>query len=396
VQETTSLKLSDRTQLLGFSEIVRIRNRVFDLRSRGIDVLEFQGGEPFVPTPDFVKDGIRRALVDDQTRYAPSSGIGELLSAISTKLNDRNRIPASPADVIVTSGGAHGLFCVFQTTLDPGDDAILLSPYWTPIRDLMHYCGANLVTVPWEEIRAGAAYEAISRRVTPRTKLIYVNTPSNPTGDVLHREHLEAIAAVALERNLTVVSDEAYEDLVYDAEHRSIAAFPEMYPRTISVFTFSKSFSMTGLRVGYLAAAPHWMDALRKIVLNSINGVSTPMQYGALAAITDRSDYLDSLRTMYRERRDHLVAGVAGAGFRVAAPEGAFYLFVDVRERLGNDSWKAMEELLETSRIATVPGVVFGEEGEGHLRMSFSTELETIDRAVEVLRGISFRERRGA
>ncbi|HUO83550.1 MAG TPA: pyridoxal phosphate-dependent aminotransferase, partial [Thermoanaerobaculia bacterium] len=178
---------------------------------------------------------------------------------------------------------------------------------------------------------------------------------------------------------------EAYEDLVYEGEHLSIASLPGMLERTISVFTLSKSFSMTGWRCGYLVAAELFMEPIRKLVLNSINGVSTPTQYAAAAAIADRSDYLANLRDEYRSRRDLLIRGVRDAGFRCATPRGAFYLFADVRARLGGDSWKAMDRLLDETGIATVPGVVFGPEGEGFLRMSFSNPIETLERAVEAL-----------
>ena len=248
----------------------------------------------------------------------------------------------------------------------------------------MTYCGGNPVLIPWDEVHGGVMRALLEKHRTDRTRVIYVNTPSNPTGNMLTIAELRAIADFANEHDLAVISDEAYEDLVYDTPHVSLATLPGMFARTITVFTLSKSFAMTGWRTGYLVADAHWMDGLRKLVLNSINGVSTPTQFAAAAAIAHGFD--PAWREEYRRRRDLLVHGLADAGFRCAPPPGAFYLFPDVRDRLGNDSWKAMETLLEHTTIASVPGVVFGPHGEGHVRVSFSTSLETIEEAVAALK----------
>jgi aspartate aminotransferase len=225
----------------------------------------------------------------------------------------------------------------------------------------------------------------LESRITDRTRVLYVNSPSNPTGIVLTRDELEAIARLALAHDLIVIADEAYEDLIYDGEHVSLASLPGMFARTLTIYTLSKSFAMTGWRIGYVVAGEPFMGALRKLVLNSINGVSTPTQFAALAAITHGVDHLAEMRDEYRRRRDLMVPALNEAGFRCPSPAGAFYLFPDVRERLGGDSWQAMEQLLQRTSIASVPGIVFGAEGEGHLRMSFSTSMEVIEQAVEAL-----------
>ncbi|MGA7617715.1 MAG: aminotransferase class I/II-fold pyridoxal phosphate-dependent enzyme [Thermoanaerobaculia bacterium] len=383
--ERLTSHLAERTSLLGFSDIVKIRNRVIELRGRGVDVLQFQGGEPFGPTPELVKDAMRRALDENQTRYAPSSGIPSLLEAIEEKVATRNGIPLGRKNAIVVAGGMHGLFCAFQAAVDSGDEVMFFSPYWTPIQSLVNYCGAKQLLVPWEAIREEDPAEVIRRHVTSATRVLYLNSPSNPTGDVLSRPQLESIARAAVEHDLVVIADEAYEDLIYDGRHVSIASLPGMLDRTITCFTLSKSYSMTGWRVGYVVASDLWMDSLKKLVLNSVNGVSTPTQFAAAAAIADRSDYLEKNLEHYRERRDLLVAGLIRAGFRCVPPAGAIYLFLDVRERLGEDSWTAFDTLLDRTNIATVPGVVFGPHGEGHLRMSFSTSTQTIERAIDAL-----------
>jgi len=384
--QVLSLQPAHRTEQLGFSDIVKIRNRVIDLIQSGVPVLRLEGGEPFSPTPSFIKAAMIRALEEDQTRYAPSSGIPSLLEAIQEKLSERNRMVVDRNDIVVVAGGMHGLFCAFQTTLNPGDEIIFFSPYWTPIRDLVSFSGGVPVLIPWDEVRDGGIDEAIRRRMTPRTKAIYVNSPSNPTGDVLSRSELESIASIAVESNLVVVSDEAYEDLIYEGKHESIASLPDMAARTISVYTLSKSYAMTGWRIGYVAASQTWMQHIKKMVLNTVNGISTPTQFAAAAAISDRSGHLTGMLAEYRLRRDLLVRALNENGLRCRSPKGAFYLFVDVRERLGPDSWAAMNRLLDRTGIASVPGVVFGQEGEGHLRMSFSNPMDVIEGAIDALR----------
>jgi aspartate aminotransferase len=380
------LKVSERASLLGFSDIVKIRNRVLDMRSRGQRVLQLEGGEPFMATPDFVKDAMKAALDANHTRYAPSSGIPQLLEALRAKLAAKNEVEVAANDIIVTSGGAHGLFCAFQASVNPGDEVMFFAPYWTPIHDQVRFAGGIEVRVPWDDVRdSGDIREALEMRWSPRVRVLYVNTPANPTGDVLTREQLVHIADFAKAHDLTVISDEAYEDLLYDGEHTSIASLPDMRERTITVHTFSKSFSMTGWRIGYVVAPETFMGFLRKLVLNSVNGVSTPTQYAALAAVTHDPRFFDRIREEYRRRRDLLVGALNGAGFRCLTPPGAFYAFPDVRERLGGDSWKAMETLLGRTSIASVPGAVFGPEGEGHLRMSYSLAMETLEEAARAL-----------
>jgi aspartate aminotransferase len=378
--------LPDRASLLGFSDIVKIRNRVLAMRTRGERVLQLEGGEPFMPTPDFVKDAMKAALDANHTRYAPSSGIPPLLEALRAKLARKNGYAVTTDDIIVTSGGAHGLFCSFQASVNPGDEVMFFAPYWTPIRDQVSFSGGVAVRVPWDEVRGCKDVRpSLESRYTPRLRVIYVNTPANPSGDMLTREQLTAVADFAKAHDLVVIADEAYEDLLYDGEHVSIASLPDMLERTITVYTFSKSFSMTGWRIGYVVAPPPFMEFIRKLVLNTVNGVSTPTQYAAVAAATHDPHFFDTIREEYRRRRDLLADGFRNAGFDCLTPPGAFYTFPDVRTRLGNDSWKAMETLLERTHIASVPGIVFGPEGEGHLRMSFSTTIETLEEAVASL-----------
>jgi aspartate/methionine/tyrosine aminotransferase len=382
----TLLRLAARLDAVGFSDIVAIRNKIMELRASGATVYQFEGGEPYSNTPDYIKEAMTRALLENRTRYAPSSGIIELRAAIAEKLRDRNLMnEVREEHVIVLNGGMQGLFGAFQSVVNPGDEVMVFSPYWTPIKDLISHCEGAPVLVPTEEARREGFVSTLGRYLTGKTRAIYYNTPQNPTGTVFTRAEAEEVARFAVEHDLIVIADEAYEDLVYEGEHVSIAALEGMHERTITCYTLSKSFAMTGWRAGYAVATEPWMTGLRKTTLYSTNGVSTPTQWAALAAFNTKSDFLEKSRAAYRERRDLLVAGLNELGLTCSPPAGAFYAFPKVTH-LSPDSRKASEILLERAQVATVPGIVFGPHGEGHLRFSFSTSLETIQAGLDSLR----------
>ena len=381
----TVLRLASRLTDVGFSDIVKLRNRVMELRAQGETVYQFEGGEPFMPTPEPIKEAMTRALAENKTRYAPSSGIPELREAIAEKLRTRNRIPAEAKDVIVVNGGMQALFGAFQSVVNPGDEVLLFSPYWTPIKDLVAHCQGRSVLVPTGEAREVGLAQTLARYATPRTKAIYYNTPQNPNGVVLTPDEAKSVAAFVQERDLIVVADEAYEDLVYDGEHFSIASLDGMFERTITCFTFSKSYAMTGWRLGYAVASEPWMTGLKKATLYSSNGVSTPTQWAGLAALNLDQALLDKARDEYRVRRDLLLSGLNEIGLTCTSPAGAFYAFPDARV-IHPDSREAADILLNRAQVATVPGIVFGVDGESHLRFSFSTSIETIEAGLDSLR----------
>jgi len=376
-----------RFESVGFSEIVQVRNRVLALLAAGHKVWRFEGGEPYMPTPEPIKEAMTRALARNETRYAPSSGVPELRRAIVEKVRRKNGILVDDDSPIVVNGGMHGLFAAFATLLDDGDEVLMLSPYWTPIVDVIRYHGAKPVLVPAEEAGRDGLTTALGKRVTPRTKLLYWNSPTNPTGQVFTKAQIEEAAAFVSDRGLALISDEAYEDLIYEGEgHVSPASFPGMPERTITVFTLSKTYSMTGWRAGYVLVPKRWRSAMQTAVLYSINGVSTPTQWAMLEAITMGDGFLQAAKDGYRRRRDALVAGLRAAGFELEAPRAALYLFPKFPASLGSGSAKAAAALLDGPRVATVPGIVFGPEGEGHLRFSFSVAEETIAGGAQALK----------
>ena len=381
----SSLHLARRLEEVGFSDIVQIRNKVMELRTSGQVVHAFHGGEPFFDTPEPIKYAMMKALVENRTRYAPSSGIEPLREAIAKKLRAKNHIDAKAENVIITAGGAHAIYTAFQTILNPGDDILLFSPYWTPIRDMVTGAEARAMLVPTVSARYNGLTKTLEQFSTPHTRAIYYNTPQNPAGTVFTRAEAEEVAAFAKKHDLVVIADEAYEDLVYEGEHVSIASLPGMADRTITTYTFSKSYAMTGWRIGYAVAKEPFMTGLRKLVLYSVNGVSTPAQWAALEALSLPQSTLDARREEYRTRRDLLVQGLNEAGLPCEVPEGAFYAFANVSS-INKDSRKAAALLLEKAHVATIPGVVFGAQGEGYVRFGYAMPLDAIESGLTALK----------
>ena len=385
VTKASGLRIAKRLDEVGFSDIVQIRNKVMALRAAGEKVHMLHGGEPYFETPEPIKYAAIQALVENQTHYAPSSGIAPLREALAAKLTSRNRIPTTPDQVIATVGGSQALYGAFQSVLDPGDDALVFSPYWTPIADLIRGAQARPMLIPTSTARRNGIAKTLAQFSTPNTRCIYYNTPQNPSGVVFTRAEAEEVATFAIERDLIVVADEAYEDLVYDGSHFSIASLPGMAERTITCFTFSKTYAMTGWRGGYAHAPEPFMTALRKIVLYSTNGVPTPVQYAMLQALKTSEAEVDHRREEYRKRRDLLVDGLNSVGLECEPPAGAFYAFPNA-EKIHRISRTAAEILLEKAHIATIPGSVFGAQGEGHLRFGYAISIPEIEACVEALK----------
>ena len=382
----SGIRLAKRLDEVGFSDIVQIRNKVMGLRAEGQQVHALHGGEPFFETPDEIKFATVRALVENQTHYAPSSGVLPLRQALVQKLAAKNNIHVTTDEVIVTVGGSQGLYAAFQSVLDPGDDMLVFSPYWTPIGDLVTGAQARPLLVPTITARRNGIAKTLEQFSTAKTRAIYYNTPQNPSGLVFNRAEAEEVAAFAIARDLIVIADEAYEDLVYDGEHVPIASLPGMAERTITCYTFSKTYAMTGWRAGYAVAKEPFMTALRKIVLYSTNGVTTFVQYAMIQALTTPESEIAARREEYRKRRDLLVAGLNDVGLTCdPPPAGAFYAFPNV-EKIHKISRTAAQILLDKAHIATIPGSVFGAQGEGHLRFGYAITIKELENCVDALR----------
>lgn len=385
VGKQSGIRVARRLDEVGFSDIVQIRNKVMALRAEGLPVYSMHGGEPYFETPDEIKFAAVRALVENQTHYAPSSGLPILRQMLVEKLAKKNSIQVTADEVIATVGGSQALYAAFQSVLNQGDHALVFSPYWTPIGDLVTGAQARPLLVPTITARRNGIRKTLEQFSTPQTRAIYYNTPQNPSGLVFTRAEAEEVAAFALERDLIVIADEAYEDLVYDGEHVSIASLPGMLERTITCYTFSKTYAMTGWRAGYAVAQEPFMTALRKIVLYSTNGVATPVQFAMVQALATSEIQIAARREEYRRRRDLLVAGLNEVGLDCEPPAGAFYAFPNA-EKIHKKSREAAQILLEKAHIATIPGSVFGAQGEGHLRFGYAVPVQDIENCVAALR----------
>ncbi|HUK63182.1 MAG TPA: aminotransferase class I/II-fold pyridoxal phosphate-dependent enzyme, partial [Dongiaceae bacterium] len=306
-----------------------------------------------------------------------------------------NGIVCEPDDIVVTNGGTHALYLTFQGLLSAGDEVLVLSPHWMAIPKLVAFAaGATMRTLPvYLDALAGTlAPESLADRLRgvlrPASRGIYLNTPNNPTGAVLTREQLAAIASVAVERDLWVVSDEAYEHLLFDgARHVSIAALPGMAARTVSVYTFSKTYAMTGWRLGYVVSPPAMRATMGPLLgFYTTHGVFPAVQSAGHAAITGPQDAVERMRRAYEERRDLLLAGLEGQNaVRVPAPKGAFYAFADVSGALASgDVWALVEHWLSLG-LAVLPGSAFGAEHGDHVRMSLATRREDVMAAARLL-----------
>src|SRR5687768_13386244 len=360
------------------SAIIRIRDMMHTVK----DPFRLDQGDVSFDAPDSVKQAMAKAITENRTHYLPTAGVPRLKQLLAEKLRKKNQIPiASDEEVVPTNGGTHAIWAVMHALFEPGDEVIVSDPEWPPTMAIAVAAGAVPVGVPLHE-SLGWRWDVdeVERAITPRTKAIYVNSPNNPTGGVLTRGDLERIAAIARERDVWVLSDEAYEDVIFNGEHVSIASLPGMYERTIPLYTMSKSYAITGVRVGYFAMKDAKLrDRALKIVLYTTSNVSSIAQYGAVAAMEGSQQCIEDFRTELKLRRDLFYKGLEEAApgvFSGKPPDGAFYAFVKINPDLAKHaglkgeslSWAMAEFLIKHGRIGCVPGVDFGANCEGYIR----------------------------
>jgi aspartate aminotransferase len=381
-----------------FSGIIRIRDMMYAVdRPFRLD----QGDVSF-DAPESLKNALIKGVHENRTHYVQTTGIPPLVDLLVKKLRERTGIPVDSADeVMVSSGGIHGMFSVCQGLLEPGDEVLLPDPAWPPAAGNIACARAVPVGYPLHESLGWRPdVDELRRLVTGKTKAIYVNSPSNPTGGVLSRKDLEAIAALAQEKNLWVISDEAYEDVVFEGEQISIASLPGMYERTIPLYTFSKTYAITGLRLGYIAVQnPTIRERVRKMLFYTVSNTTSLVQYGGVGALTGSQAVVEDFRTELRARRELFYAGVrdaAGGVFCGEPPAGAFYAFLKIdpawRSPLpdapASASWAMTEFLIKKGRIGCVPGVDFGPVGEGHVRFCFARDRAELSGALDQMRAL--------
>jgi aspartate aminotransferase len=382
-----------------FSGIIKIRDMMYSVK----DPFRLDQGDVSFDAPDTAKAAMTRAIAENKTHYLQTNGVPRLRELIAAKLRDKNHIPIDdPEHVLVTNGGIHGLYMLCHALLEAGDEVLMPDPEWPPVAGNVIGAKGVPVGVPLHE-SSGWRYDLdeLETLITGRTRVLYLNSPSNPTGGILTRRDLERLAAIAREHDLWVISDEAYEDVVFEGEHVSIASLPGMYDRTIPLYTFSKSYAMTGLRLGYVAIKdPVIRDRAKKVLFYTASNIASVVQFGGIGALEGSQDCIEAFRAELRERRDLFYAGIrefAGDVFSGVPPAGAFYAFLRIDPKWSASgagaggpqtsvSWRMVEHLIKNGRIGCVPGVDFGPHGEGYVRFCFARERKELTGALHSMR----------
>jgi aspartate/methionine/tyrosine aminotransferase len=358
--------------------------KLFDLAQGKKDLVSFGIGEPDFVTPSHIREAAKKALNEGYTHYTPNLGFPEFREVLANKLKRRNKISVTPEEVVVTSGGTEALFFAFYYLLNPTDELIIPDPGFVVYEPQVYFVGGKPVYLPLRgENNFHPDLEELKNCITSKTKAILLNSPSNPTGAVFNKDELLAIAKLAQEKDIFVISDELYEDIVYDGkEHISIASLAGMKERTISIFGFSKSYAMTGWRLAYLAAPLNLVKEMAKLLQNTSVCANSFVQRAGLAAIQGSQHCVKEMFSAYSERRNVLTKGLNEIkGLSCYAPEGTFYAFVNIKDT-GMTSEELSMYLLEKCKVVTVPGTAFGTQGEGYLRLSFATSLEDIKEGI--------------
>jgi aspartate aminotransferase len=363
IQESTTLKISAMAKKLTAS---------------GQDIIDMGVGEPDFDTPKYIVEAGCSSIRKGETRYAPTAGIPELRRAIADKLVRENSLHVTADDVIVTPGAKMAVFAAIQALLQEGDECVLIGPSWVSYEPCIAFAGGR---VAWGKVDENFMPQNTAENINSRTRLIIVNSPSNPTGSVFDRLVLEEIRDLAVDHNLSVISDEIYEKIIYDREHISIGSMPGMEERTVTINGFSKVYAMTGWRLGYLAGPKEPMKWVTRLLSHSVSQATTFVQRAGVAAMQGPQDEVASMVAEFKIRRDMLVNGLKDLGIPCSIPGGAFYVFPDVSQIGGGDVFT--DKLLKDALIAATPGSAFGPGGADYVRLSYATSQSRIKQALE-------------
>jgi aspartate aminotransferase len=369
--------VSKRMSGISASGTVALSNLVSQLKAQGIDVVSFSMGEPDFVTPENIIEACKESLDKGFTHYTPSAGIPELRKAIAAKAFSDNNIHCTAKNVLVTPT-KHAIYMTMQEFLDPGDEAILPDPSWVSYEACIKAASAKPIHIPTNyENNFVIDPAAIEAAITPRTKMIVLNSPSNPTGSVIPEGTLKEIAKIAKEHNLTVLSDEIYENIIYEGKHLSIASLPDMFDRTITVSGLSKTYAMTGWRLGWAVASEKTIKELDKLQQHTLSCCVSFTQPAAVEAITGPQQDRDDMVRQFKRRRDlalDLIRDIKGLDANV--PQGAFYLFPKYDSKVKSEIF--CTKMLEEAHVAVTPGSAFGPGGEGYFRMSYAASENNI------------------
>ncbi len=378
------MKLATRMSRLGTETAFEVLVRARALEAQGRDVVHLEVGEPDFDTPANIIEAGANALRTGWTHYGPAAGQPELRTAIATYLNSTRGTAYDAANIVVTPGGKPIMFFVILALLEAGDEAIYPNPGFPIYESMINFVGAKAVPSPILESRNFALdVDQLPSLITPKTKLLIINSPANPTGGVLSREEIARIAELAVEHDLTVLADEIYAEILYEGEHVSIASMPGMAERTIILDGFSKTYAMTGWRLGYGAMPVEFAQVIANLMVNSNSCTSMAVQRAGLEALTGPQDDVRAMVAAFRRRRDLIVDGLnAIDGISCLRPKGAFYVFPNIAG-VGMKSKAFADLLLNDFGVAGLSGTAFGQYGEGYLRLSYANSEENLNKALE-------------
>jgi aspartate aminotransferase len=382
---------ADRVADLSPSPTVSLPDKARELRKKGIDVIDLSEGQPHFDTPAPIKNSAKEALDSGMVFYVESAGLPELRSEIKLKLEKDNKIDAPLSQIMVTVGAKQAIFTAVLCTINPGDEVLIPDPYWGSHASMVGIAGGRPISVPLRDDNGFALDTGKLRKmVTPRTKMIVVASPHNPTGMVIPKSDLESIAEICVKNNLLALSDEIYEKIVYDGvRHYSIGSMPGMDELAITVNGFSKSYSMTGWRLGYVAASRQIIDKMLMVQQHSVTHPSTFVQKAGVTALRDCDKYVEEMVKYYREARDYFVSELNKLTiFKCHMPKGAFYAFPKIVNP-SITSATLCDLLLEKTKVLAVPGAGFGKFGEGYVRFVYAQTMETLKKTIESLRTYS-------
>ncbi len=376
--------LTKRVNTLSESITIAITTLAQELKAEGRDILSFSAGEPDFNTPQVIKDAGIKAIEEGFTKYTAVDGIVELRQAIADKLKRDNGLEYELNQIIANNGAKHSLFNLFCATIDEGDEVIIPAPYWVTYPELVKYCGGSVIEIETQDTTGfKITPEQLKEAITPKTKMLILTTPSNPSGAVYTKEELLALGEVLKGTDIIVTSDEMYEKLTYEGEFTSVASVSDdMFKRTVTINGLSKSVAMTGWRFGYMAAADtELIKATKKLQSQSTSNICTITQKAAIAGLDGSADAdIAMMKRAFIERRNEATKLFNTVdGLSVVVPDGAFYLFVNIKE-ISNDSMEFSKRLLSEANVAVVPGIAFGLEG--YFRFSFATDIDSIREGV--------------
>ena len=378
------MRFADRMSQLGTETAFEVLARARALEALGRDIIHLEIGEPDFDTPGYIIDAGVKAMRSGHTHYTPAAGVPQLRQAIAGHISDSRGIDARPEQVVVTPGAKPIMFFTILALLNPGDEAIYPNPGFPIYESVINFVGARPVALPLRE-ENGFRFDPDEFRslVTDRTRLIIINSPQNPTGGVLTPEDIEAVAEAARERDVMVLSDEIYERILYQGQHVSITSLPDMQSRTILLDGYSKTYAMTGWRLGYGVMPEALAEGVTKLMVNSNSCPAAFTQQAGIAALEGPQDDTAAMVEAFRERRDVIVDGLNRIpGFRCARPAGAFYAFPNVQET-GIPSKELADLLLQEAGVAVLDGACFGQYGTGYLRLSYANSVENLQRALK-------------